>query len=503
MLTESYLNSCFELIFAQKKLELDQSVYHDLLNFLNAAVPNPKDPDIPLSVRSKFELLKLICEKISSGDSMAEIHAALMLSEKHHKHRDFVEFNMSQKMEEQEKENRIDTIRKLLAFTQMSPKLKDIRKVAEKAIEGTFDTVEGLMTEWTDVVKSAYADVSEHELKSRSGLVSSINTREDNYDKIIDEIRNKYSKKNVMPSGITDLDTDFLGGGFQPSRLYMFPGTSGVGKSLLLLNMAIRGALCPYPELGPFFLPETPYLDLPPERVFLYITMENYPYETWIRLFSSLLDQTKEEVLQMIFGNSVAPVEIQKLIKGPMAKRHSSIQIEYFAPNNITPVTIAGLINKYNSNPEKRVVKAVYIDYLDLLKPDVSKDMWRLDLGEIASGLKSISARYEVPIITATQLNREAYKRNKKNELAGAEMIAESIQKLFIADFTAVMIRDNNDDASIGSAGTDDMPKKILLKVDKNRDGKTGQTHVYFDYPRSKLLTKDEFNEQYSKVLAV
>jgi len=145
-------------------------------------------------------------------------------------------------------------------------------------------------------------------------------------------------------------------------------------------------------------------------------------------------------------------------------------------------VTISGLIKKYNSNPEKRVVKAVYIDYLDLLHTDMAKDMYRLELGEILSGLKSLSARYEVPIITATQLNREAYKRNKKNELAGVAMIAESIQKLFIADFTAAMIRDRNDEG-IGGTGADEMPKKILLKADKNRDGKTGQTHVYFDYP--------------------
>jgi hypothetical protein len=133
-----------------------------------------------------------------------------MLSEKHKKFRDLIETQMSQTMDERESEGRINTIRNLAAFAKVSPKLKDFRKTAEKFIDGTFDTVKGAMTEWTDMIKSAYADVSEHELKSRSGLVSSINTREDCYDKIIEEIRKKYSKTNVMPSVIPRFKSNIL-----------------------------------------------------------------------------------------------------------------------------------------------------------------------------------------------------------------------------------------------------------------------------------------------------
>jgi hypothetical protein len=28
--------------------------------------------------------------------------------------------------------------------------------------------------------------------------------------------------------------------------------------------------------------------------------------------------------------------------------------------------------------------------------------------------------------------------------------------------------------------------------VEKNRDGKTGKTNLYFDYPRSRILTNEE-----------
>jgi len=32
-------------------------------------------------------------------------------------------------------------------------------------------------------------------------------------------------------------------------------------------------------------------------------------------------------------------------------------------------------------------------------------------------------------------------------------------------------------------------PVKAILKVEKNRDGKTGKTNLYFGYPRSRILT--------------
>jgi KaiC/GvpD/RAD55 family RecA-like ATPase len=47
----------------------------------------------------------------------------------------------------------------------------------------------------------------------------------------------------VIPSGIRELDEEFLSGGYQPSRIYLYAGISGVGKSILLMNGAIRGAM--------------------------------------------------------------------------------------------------------------------------------------------------------------------------------------------------------------------------------------------------------------------
>jgi len=133
--------------------------------------------------------------------------------------------------------------------------------------------------------------------------------------------------------------------------------------------------------------------------------------------------------------------------------------------------------------------------------PDVRKEFYRLDLGEITSRLKAISANFEIPIVTATQVNREAYRRGKNMEL-GMEMISESMQKLFIADFSATMFWDEGIEKKSEDAMHDSL-KKVVLKIDKNRDGKTGKTHIYFDYPRSRFMTKDEYMKEYNKLLEI
>ena len=119
----------------------------------------------------------------------------------------------------------------------------------------------------------------------------------------------------------------------------------------------------------------------------------------------------------------------------------------------------------------------------------------------IMSRLKTISASFEIPIITATQLNREAYRKEKEKEF-GIETVSESIQKIFIADFGAVIQRAESSEN--GSNGIQPpKPVKAILKVEKNRDGKTGKTNLYFDYPRSRILTNEEYINEFGEVMKI
>jgi replicative DNA helicase len=268
---------------------------------------------------------------------------------------------------------------------------------------------------------------------------------------------------------------------------------------ILLLNLAIRGAMSGVP-IDPFS-GNMPTIDSEPERLFLYVTLENYVYETWMRLYSCLTRKTKSEMLPGFRNGSISPKEIQREIGKILEPYNCSIQVEYFPSNTISPVNIAALMRKYGRNPSIRAVKAVYLDYLDLLQPDEKNEFYRLDLGAITSRLKTIAASFEIPIITATQLNREAYRREKDKGL-GMETISESIQKVFIADFGAIIQRiENPMDQTNGDQPP--QPIKAILKVEKNRDGRVGKMDLYFDYPRSRILTSEEYREEFGRILQI
>ncbi len=46
-------------------------------------------------------------------------------------------------------------------------------------------------------------------------------------------------------------------------------------------------------------------------------------------------------------------------------------------------------------------------------------------------------------------------------------------------------------------------PVKAILKVEKNRDGKTGKTTLYFDYPRSRILTNEEYMDEFGEAMKI
>ena len=499
MITETLLNGCYQLLFGPKNHQLDMSFYQDILFFFGYSTKNFHDSELPVDILSKFQLVQKTCEHMLKGGTMVELMTSLAVSEKYKDHMPLINLCQQGQMGEPDLVQWQRTIQKLIAFCKMSTTFKRFDQYREIVLDGKFDTIEDVIEEWRDIVKTASSAVADYELKTRSDLVSSFNTRTDKLDSILKEIRKKYSKANVVPSGIPELDIEFLNGGFQPSRVHLFAGTSGIGKSLLLMNFAKRAAMT-NPNFPFGLAPEFFGFDDSPERIFLYITMENYVYETWVRLYCSLFNKTKDEMLQELYQGNLTADSIKQQINEVMAPCNSSIQIEYFPANTISPATISSLIGKFNEHRDKRSVKAVYIDYLDLMIPDERREFYRLDLGQITSRLKSIAANFEIPIITATQLNREAYRKGRGSEL-GSEMISESMQKLFIADFSAMMYWDNLSEKT----GAQDvyMPHKVILKVDKNRDGKTGKTHIYINYPQSRFLTQQEHVDEYRELLEI
>ena len=71
---------------------------------------------------------------------------------------------------------------------------------------------------------------------------------------------------------------------------------------------------------------------------------------------------------------------------------------------------------------ERNQPDVFYLDYIQLMNRMGSEEDWQ-SMGNISGGVKNFTTRYGIPVVTASQLNRES---TKSKELAGPENIAES-----------------------------------------------------------------------------
>jgi hypothetical protein len=337
MMTEVFLGNCVKLIFAKKPKELDLKFFQDL-NFLLSFYRKEMvgNNDVPLFVQGKFDLIDKVCGIILKGGTTDSAIVSVSASEKFKHFKDLLEFHANETVDDAFVAPRKKFIHDLIAWCKLNKTFAQFQKYSDVVRVGSFNTIEEIIAEWTDLIKEASQDVTDYELSARSGLTSSINTKTDSVNSLVDEIRNKFSMKNLISSGIEELDREFLGGGFQPSRLYLFSGTSGIGKSTFLLNCALRAALSgcvtdPYSDptgFEQFCYPST-------ERIYLYVTMENYVYETWIRLYCALFKKSKQETVSMILNRRTNADQLRAEINQLLEPFNSSIQIDYFPANTI------------------------------------------------------------------------------------------------------------------------------------------------------------------------
>lgn len=174
-------------------------------------------------------------------------------------------------------------------------------------------------------------------------------------------------------------------GGFVNPSLVIFMAPTGVGKSLILCNMAAS-----YLQLG---------------KNVLYFTMEMSQSQVEQRIDLNLLDMRTDQIKQMEKSQFMGRIErIKNKFTGKLrtkeypSKSVHSGHFRYF---------IEELKLKENFIPD-----VIIIDYLNICKAaSVTKSASLHELtGQIALELRAIGQEFKCPILTATQTNREGTK---------------------------------------------------------------------------------------------
>jgi len=321
----------------------------------------------------------------------------------------------------------------------------------ETVRDSSFESIDDLIINYESTIKLMYSKIIEYNRASSIEATSSLDLVKDDFNPMLEKIIEKYDRKNTTPTGYNILDDYVFNGGFERSRLYIFAGTAGSGKSTFMGNLIVNSA-----RKSSFMYDQEEDNGSGINKVYIYVTMENTIEEAFMRIYQSLYNKKTPEVLNDI----ISGVDIRKMIVDEFAKNNATIIMKYFKPGTVSctdlMVTLDDAIEEYG----QLSIKGLYVDYLDILRNDTRYDIKWMEIGEIALSLKLLAVDYNIPVITPTHLDRGAYSaENIKSVSLGN--IAKSIQKVEHCDCLVLQIIDPFDN------------HLIHTKVVKNRSGRS------------------------------
>ena len=262
----------------------------------------------------------------------------------------------------------------------------------------------------------------------------------------LEELSEKGVSLTGTPSGFKDLDN--LTGGFQPGNLVILAARPAMGKSALALNIAQNATLGKGTE-GRGSVP--------------------------VALFS--LEMSQVEIAHRMLG-AEAKISGDALRKGQVKSEWRRVLLASEklskAPLWIDDSSDLGI---HELRAKVRRLKGrepdlglVIVDYLQLMRPEDSRDNRVLQIGNISRGLKLLAGELKIPVIALSQLSRRLEERQDKKPMLSDLRESGSIEQ--DADVVMFIYRDevynkdgDGEDAFESNAG------QAELIIGKHRNG--------------------------------
>ena len=449
MITESFLNSCFSLILNKNsKVKKTKALSRDILEILNFS-ESKENLDVPLVVKSKLECLRKIISLLLDGKTIDNVLDSISLTEKFKQYIDFLDVKINEELKDDVFQDIIRQVRLRKKINALFSNYDELTTVLDSIKDGSFESIDDLVDNYEVTIKKLYKNMVDSNRNVTIEAAASLDLTKDDYDPVINMIKKKYERVNKTPTGFELLDNTMYGG-FEPSRLYVWGGGSGAGKSTMLNNTIIKSA-----TKGLTMTENS--ITKPGEinKVYIYVTLENTIEEALMRTYMPMFNKTSKEMLADIGNN----VNISQMIKKKLAENGTTIIMKYFPAMSVSAIDIMAVVDDAINDYGKDSIAGLYIDYLDLLKTDTRYDMYRLELGHITLSLKTLAVQYNIPVITGSQLGRSVYKIKESKDL-NVDQMSESIKKVEHADFVGLLAKSQIDDSIVHG------------KIGKNRSGK-------------------------------
>jgi replicative DNA helicase len=277
----------------------------------------------------------------------------------------------------------------------------------------------------------------------------------DGYDDDIieDRYKRRNNKNNIkrVPTGFSELDK-LLDGGLAGGELTSIIAPTKGGKSMLLVNIGANALLY--------------------KKNVLHITLEMTEQRTLDRYDMRLLGMTKEEIR--------LPGSLKRIkdIKNNIGK----IIVKAYPEYSLKPVELEFYINKLKLS-QNFIPDVIIVDYADIMAPNSQYNQKRFEIDNIYYNLAAMTKKLDIPIITATQANRDSTKRLEDGDTIDKTDVSES---LGISRVVSLLI-------SMNSLPSDLQMNKLSLYIAASRYSEDGiRIKLYADYTR--CLIRDLVN---------
>ena len=291
-------------------------------------------------------------------------------------------------------------------------------------------------------MKEVVDRVKEHMSSCMNDMRKSDTISNNNFFSLRDEIADNYIRelieksadpKLALVTGIKYLN-DMLSPGFLPGRLYLILGLTGGFKSSFLLHCARWIKLYNKPQIKRRDPSSTPTV--------LVISTENTAEEEVGRLFNMSVG---DRPLNM-YDKEDGLKQFKTVGKMALKDSDTDIVIVYYANNELSTEDLYGIINDLED--DNREVVALIFDYIKRIRPAEPSSDERIQLKNVSNELKTLAIKFDIPVITANQINRagnmaiDAAAGEGKEDLArllGRANIAVSWDLLENVDWAAII----------------------------------------------------------------
>lgn len=310
--------------------------------------------------------------------------------------------------------------------------LKEIfMELLNRLDEGDFRSYKAISE---DLYQIASSVINIKRSTSSLGADQTFSLQDEIFQTVIPDALNRLKDRNrIFITGIRRWNT-ILSPGYMSKRLYTYLAFPGGGKSQILLKTAldVRKYNTRIQTKNPDKRPAV-----------LFITMENSIEETVERIFN--MTASNDDI-----RNYTEKQVIKKLkTEGGLTlteKNNIDIIIQYYDNRSIDTNDLYGIIQDLEDEGIETIM--LILDYVKRIRPAEKGESEKIELKNITNELKSLANYFDIPVVTAQQLNRVAAsvvdaaiqaKKEDVTRLVGRDGIAGAWEIIENSDFVCIL----------------------------------------------------------------